>query len=357
MATKDIKTGEFLFSEQSFVWSPTSAVEAAGELKHQTFCSECGRFFTSKLILAKTDSLSPCLCPSVPFPVPINISCLPCGAVYCSEVCKTHASVSHHSILCATTRGTNSLLGHQSCAAKIIAKVVIDLLESSVSHSTLEATVVEIEASMDRVTGQFYKPAYTRVIHSFRGGKVMPDSLFESAFRRSYFDGHLREGFEQLRQITFPSYGQLFLDTCITEQFYDNLMGLFMCNNQSVRIESDDVELFLEGTALYEMYSKSNHACVADFVNQPLTSIGGGVVGSSLSESTEENYERVGVNVFAAHDISSGAEIHGCYLKAGTGIHMSKKERSAELAQYLFICDCQLCADQKGEDEEETGDY
>ncbi len=110
----------------------------------------------------------------------------------------------------------------------------------------------------------------------------------------------------------------------------------------------------ISGTALYSIYSKGNHACIPDIENRALTSIKGGISTKEELE-VESSYERVGTNVFAAHDMKKGDEVHTCYLHGGSGEHISKKERTSQLTQYLFKCDCQLCQSQQ--ESESSGDY
>jgi hypothetical protein len=45
-------------------------------------------------------------------------------------------------------------------------------------------------------------------------------------------------------------YGELFNTLCLTESFYDSVRGIFLCNNQSVRIEKDG--MILEGKSLID---------------------------------------------------------------------------------------------------------
>jgi hypothetical protein len=360
-AIKDIKKGDFLYSEVPFVWSREvsnggSSDEAQSKITDVT-CSQCGCFYENK------------------------VSCLECNVIYCSEKCKLIAYQTHHSILCCSTGNQtggpnfNEAIGHYGCILKIIAKIIIDLNTTSQLLSVNAATEIEIEAYMKNVIGQFFCPPYTRAIHSFRGGKEMPENLFQNMFQSSYFESHLRKSYEKLKK-KFPikKYGQTFFDVCLSERFYDSLRGMSLCNNMSVSIIKDD--MIMTGSAMYEIYSKGNHSCISDISNlalmsTPLIPIPGdessrsgsngssgssGNSGSSTKLDSELLYERVGVNVFAAHDITKGSEIHTCYLHGGSGEHISKKERTSQLTQYLFKCDCQLCKDEL-DPESEGSDY
>jgi len=163
----------------------------------------------------------------------------------------------------------------------MIARILIDLRRTAVEGSAFLATKAEVQASMQRVAGQFFAPRYTRALHAFRGGREVPEGMFLDLFQRSYFDGHLAAKYRLMR-CAFPAsiHGQVFVDTCLTETFFDELMGIFMCNNQCVRVEGLGGHV-LVGTSLHETYSKMNHSCTPNIRNIALmTHAGGGGDGA-----------------------------------------------------------------------------
>ena len=146
-------------------------------------CLHCGYFFETGM--------------------PKTTSCDTCNAIYCSDACKINANSEYHSILCnhsyEETNGIqyNAPIGHYGCALKIISRIIIDIIATSKLKVVQSATKEEIEFSMSNIVGTFYRPPFTRAIHSFRGGKDLPDSMFESMFQSSYFDSYLRKYYNE----------------------------------------------------------------------------------------------------------------------------------------------------------------
>jgi len=271
VAQRDISAGEHLFSEEPFVWAREEgeahglSKEQVAELTDKT-CTECGRFYT--------------------MPKQPELQCQQCHVQYCSAKCKGAAYATHHSILCMqhVNAGFVVPFGHDACSYKIIAKILIDLRHTAAAGSILLATREEVEASMRRVVGQFFAPRFTRALHAFRGGRDVPEALFLDMFQQGYFDGHLAGKYNTMR-CAFPAsvYGNVFVETCLTESFFDHLMGIFMCNNQHVRVEGkgSNAGHVLVGTSLHETYSKMNHSCTPNIRNIALmTQLGGGGDGS-----------------------------------------------------------------------------
>ena len=317
VAQRNIAAGEHLFTETAFVWArdSISGDENVQAALTAVTCEECGVFNTS------------CECES-------------CGARYCSDACRNEAYATHHLVLCSKNKAGNGAFmqqggGHSTCALKVIAKIILDLQKRLQTISILHATKEEVESSMLQVVGYFFKPAFTKAIHAFRGGKTLSDDMFEAMFQASYFDGYLRDKFNSMQSM-FPVevYGRVFVDTCLSEVFYDSLMGMFLVNNQRVCIEHEGHTL--TGTALYYTYCKTNHSCIPNMVVGPIAE--NALIGTSFT--------KVGIRVTARTNIAMGDEIKNCYLSQGSGRGLTLHQRRTELSQYLFECECTLCEEE-----------
>jgi hypothetical protein len=272
------------------------------------------------------------------------------------------------------------LTAHMSCAVKLVAKILIDAEahRDVASTTSMASTAAALDASVERVMGQFAQPLFTHSIHAFRGGREMPESLFADMFLSNYFDGYLLEGYEAtctLLAATGVSGGAV--PSFFTHAFYDGVMGMLLTNCQSVLLEQggqgrrDGVGegegegegplMQVKGTALYALYSKANHACVGDWTNRPLVcrEVASREVegeGEGDGEGEGNVYERVGVNIYAGRDIACGDEVMNCYFAEGSGMGLSKSQRREKLLQYRFLCECRMCLDEASSDSDSDSD-
>jgi hypothetical protein len=322
LAARNLTKGEHLFSEIPLVWGRDMKVDKTKKVTSRT-CAECGRFLVGEPTVCGNDG---------------------CIEVYCGEKCQERAFNSHHSILCCQDLGV--LTAHQICAVKILAKVLLDTVKET-GKPMAEIALVEIEDAFRSILGEIERLPFTRGIHYCRGGRPMPDEMFESMFEKTYFDGHLHGAYTAIRDIFVTAIGGdggKFTEY-FTEKFFDELMGMFLNNCQSVSIRSKvpgDEDLEVKGSALFTLYSKSNHACLPDWTNEPLV-----VMGDDQEESGDPaEYERVGVNLFISRDMKKGEEINNCYFQEGSGEGMTKSQRQKKLAQYLFKCECVMCLEE-----------
>ena len=321
VSKRNILKGELLFKEKPFVWARDANLDDCGA--KACSCAECGLFYT------KSDG-SPVKCD--------------CGVSYCGDKCMEEAATAHHSVLCGhIDQVEETFTAHMSCALKICSKILIDATANMDMVDILSLTKEMLDASMGRVLGQFNRPRFTRCIHAFRGGKDMPEALFNSMFLSGYFEGYLLESFNAIQLILAAAgYGHA-ADHFFTTTFYDEVMGMLLTNCQSVLVEQSDGrgQRKVTGSALYALYSKANHACEGDWENRPFVNRHGRGV--------------VGVNAYANKDIAVETEIMNCYFKEGSGRGLAKSERRKQLQQYRFVCECTMCTEEESSDD--SSDY
>lgn len=318
IANERVPKGELLFSELPFCWSLTDG----GTSSSLSICAECG-----VKIIDGVDTV-PC----------DNCSMNSCHDEYCCGVCKDEAWKLHHELLCGTQsiaipmQGDQKNTGHQYLARKLLSMIILHAMRQHNKSGVAYLSKEELHASFDSLLSDVEKMKYTRCIHLHRGGQIMSDNMFKDLFESAYFDSHLRDSFETLRDI-FLKLGACdsFLEF-FDETFYDELMGMLLNNCQDVLLTNTGRGM-VRGSALYKLYSKSNHACEASFENRALR--------------TDAGLEKVGVNLFASRDIEMDEEILNCYLSQGTGLSIPKKERMKALAHYQFQCRCTMCQDEE----------
>ncbi len=337
VANDAMKDGELMFSELPFVWCESIQHNDKG-IKGLMSCTECGRF------CIEGDK---------------GFECELCSAHYCSSSCKQTAFNSHHQVLCKTAnvsileyeKQTPMISGYLGCAAKVIAMIILDALplKESDSSSVCDINEIEMQMAVQRVIGGFALLPFTKAIHSFRGGRPMPDHMFTEMFQTNYFEGYLNSAYITLTTIIFTleSYpaDSAFRRICLSTPFFDSLMGMFLTNNQCVDISQIGNERHLLGTALYSKYAMANHSCISNWSRSPY------IIQSADSVGSEESYERVGNVMYAKGVLSAGEEIFNCYLAQPTG--MLKRDRRKALNQYLFVCQCQTC---EGEESLSSGE-
>lgn len=301
--------------------------------------------------------------------------------------------------------GSGSLLaGHLLCAAKLLATIqvraAVEWQERKNAVSEAAASMgayggedvsadVAVAAAVKAVVGHWDRPLWTRCMHASRTGNIPDDDdvMFHELLRPAYFAGGLQWALNILRMEVFTDprnaasrpclEGQVetydsFMSMCLNQDgsFFDGLMGIFLTNNQSVRIvdESGGVNGSVEsgkvmvGTALYACYAMMNHSCEPSIRNEPHTVVIGQGLGGESSDSggaggAIERVEVVGVKVSAGVDIAEGSEICNFYI----GTHQpagkseddpiaaaakARRRRRAELKQYLFTCRCSLCGEE-----------
>jgi hypothetical protein len=316
--------------------------------------------------------------------------------------------------------GSGSLLaGHLLCAAKLLAMIqaraAVEWQEQrKVAGSEAAASVgvddggedlsvdasanLAVAAAMEAVVGHWDRPLWTRCMHASRTGNVPDenDTMFHEMLRPAYFAGGLQWALDILRTEVFndprnaacshpSSEGEVqtydsFMSTCLNQDgsFFDGLMGIFLTNNQSVRI-ADEIDgadgsagggKVMVGTALYACYAMMNHSCEPSIRNEPHAvvigsqELDGECSGSGAAGATSEKAAVVGVNVSAGVDIAEGSEICNFYIgthqpasKSGgvdpvAAANKARRRRRAELKQYLFTCRCSLC----GEESDDSDD-
>ena len=318
LANTKISKGELLFNEVPFVWS----IKDGGTSSGMNICAECGVKIINEVGATACN----------------NSSENSCHDEYCGKTCEEKAWKVHHALLCGTMsiplpmEGNKENTGHQYIARKLVSMILLHALEMSERKANIgDLTSEELQAAFLTLLGDVELMKFTRCIHIHRGGKIMSDILFEEMFEASYFDGHLRESFETLRNIFVAAGAGAGFQAFFTETFYDEMMGMLMNNCQDVLLTNTGRGV-VNGSALYKLYSKSNHACEATFENRSL--------------HTEAGLEKVGVSLWATKDLEENEEIHNCYLSQGSGISIPKKERQKALAHYQFECLCSLCLEE-----------
>ena len=218
--------------------------------------------------------------------------------------------------------------GHLGCALKLLAMI-------RQCTGTPDSTLVQVQDAVHAVLGQWsLQHLFTFCMHCFRTNTLGdPDcSMFHEMLRPAYFDGHLRQAHSTLLEIfTLESCGSSFVDECLSEQFFDSLMGMLLTNNQTIRQGT------VEGTGLYALFAMANHSCCeANMQTEPLTHADACAV-------------RVGNRVRAVLPIDAGGEVFNCYLG---DVNVSKGDRQEELRQYCFKCGCRLCVEQDTDSDE-----
>lgn len=190
---------------------------------------------------------------------------------------------------------------------------------------------------------------YCRTEHAARSGisavTLASEDLFLTLIAPAFYDSYLAGPMEIFKEVftTSPIWDNVkntfscnlaknFLDSGIFEPLYfRNIMGIFVTNNlqiMSTHTGENNIELVLNGTGIYSTYSKMNHACICNTTN------GGG-------------FEQAKVIVSALKDIEIGEEITTSYLHCLNPNEISRKKRCTALSQYLFVCECILCEEQK----------
>jgi hypothetical protein len=182
------------------------------------------------------------------------------------------------------------------------------------------------------ITGSWNRPRWTKSMHSFRRGKISDvddNDMFETLIQPAYFDSQLRPYLNILKRVFVDRSPGDFEATCLSANFFDSLMGMFMTNNQMVHICHAPSTMVLEGTALYTTYCMLNHSCRPSIHNDPFL--------------LEDGSEGVGVNVFASSALKQNEEIFTSYLHSAG---RSRRERKKKLSSYLFECssDCPMCS-------------
>lgn len=318
LANTKITKGELLFNELPFVWS----IRDGGTNSGINLCAECG----VKII----DEAGAVICD--------NHSENSCHDEYCGATCKEKAWRVHHALLCGTLsipvhmQGDQENMGHQYVARKLVAMILLEAMRDSEKVDRIgDLTSEELETSFLSLLGDVERMKFTKCIHCHRGGKILSEAMFEEMFEAAYFDGHLRESFETLRNIFTKAGAGDGFTSFFTETFYDEMMGMLMNNCQDVLLTNTGRGT-VNGSALYKLYSKSNHACEPTFENRALC--------------TEMGLEKVGVSLYAAKNHEKDEEILNCYLSQGSGVSIPKKERHKALAHYQFECKCPMCLEE-----------
>lgn len=365
-----VKKGEYLWSEMPFVWSrqySNNTAQEAATIRECT-CEFCGVYMNANDPRVHCNSL------------------VECSTVFCSTECAKMASDRYHKILCGKG-GPGSALstllslsedGHLGCAVKVMATLLQQLRD--LEPPSLDS-VEQVRALIKSYLGHFHQPMYTECIHSFRGGRPMPEELWRTMFHEAYFDSHLRPALEILRSEVFPlaEVGSAFYAVCLEDgDFFERIMGMFLTNNQFVQQQlghddSDNSSLILRGSALYSVFAMGNHSCQhATFATGPyyrrstlsgapdiharVPATGEDVEAACASASASVSPRVVGITVSATKDMQAGEEIFNNYLSAEeTGL--AKSGRRAALAQYLFICDCDRCEAEDSSDDDDDDDY
>ena len=191
----------------------------------------------------------------------------------------------------------------------------------------------------------------------------------ERFVRQAMFDGHLAASLAGLSELFASCPYPLpddFASSCLSDDFFDSLLGLFLTNCQSVEIPSRQggglENAALTGVALYKVYCTMNHSCSPNIRNEPLTRSDdegeGGGEGEGEGGQGMRGCEVVGVNVFSAEDIAKGNEIFNTYLTTSP-LEMTKKQRKKKMLQYLFECGdgCTLCGNDDVVEAESDSDY
>ena len=382
LATTNLSSSTQLFVEQAVVFH-----RANFNLDHVS-CDCCGKWLLSereqlKFALKRMvgvkeppNNILQQLDPTLPNIIPQT--CEGCHLRWCSDECRESSHADGHQYLCKQLSGSGKLrkfladystttertfpsAAHFGCAARVLAKVAMHtcpetgsshLKEHSPSQVDLENKVsfdaAALQETMNEIMGSFFQASFTESLHATRTSSVTSmseNSMFVEHLQPAYRTAYLESGLK-LFQETFEPLGTTFRDTLLSDNAFDTLMGIFATNNFAVEFVSPLARLItfspvwfkslkvqefptIRGTACFKHYAILNHSCDKNT--------------TATCNNTKTGALTISVSTTKA--IHEGEEVYNCYLPSPN--EMSYKERQCDLCQYMFHCQCSLCAQQK----------
>eukprot|EP00026_Physarum_polycephalum_P008497 Phypoly_transcript_08585.p1 GENE.Phypoly_transcript_08585~~Phypoly_transcript_08585.p1 ORF type:complete len:482 (+),score=27.99 Phypoly_transcript_08585:45-1490(+) len=334
-ATKDFKTGDVIFQEDSL------AIALDPECPDNITCTHCMRFVEDvdaqidrcKLKLNDEDRGNLRKCEIYkPF------HCPDCGTVYCSSDCFNTAKNLYHTKLCVSPSKTEHPLnvyknlpmvkeGPTSTTFMLVARILAFIATNLATLHQSNPVLQGLE--MDSLFGPlqlFQRESLMKLQPSYDGSNL---ALLHS---------HLSQPLHLLKDAFFSGYTSLqgFIDNVITEQLFDELLGLVSLNNTTayvlppifyqLKIRQPEVaHARAHGICLFTIHSCINHSCSPNAENR---------------STKEDRVTNAKVVLRALKPIKQGEELLITYIDET----QSKANRQQELkAKYGFTCNCSRC--------------
>lgn len=281
---------------------------------------------------------------------PIPMGC-ECGLMVCSSACHSLALRNGHQWLCAGYAHGAIIdkltaldkRGHHTLALILLCKTAQEVYSAPLDQC-------------DRILADCLKDThvedYCHVTHALRSGNMsVHPELFDSFIAPAYFE-HIAASHALLLDYMSSDLIKALWANCedghakrsrflasewLNEIGFRRILGTFLVNN--LQIDSDGVV----GTGLYRTFAKMNHSCAnnAHTVTRLVPATVSDVDVAEVSDNCAE------VAVYALRDIQPGEEITVSYLHVPDPRSLTRRERKAYLLQYLFVCQCELCMEQK----------
>ena len=419
LACSNLTPSTRIFTEQAISFHRSNV-----DLDHVT-CDCCGQWLLSereqlelavRITSSSSSSSSPSLPPNGIFEfldstLSTNVvpqKCDGCHLRWCSVACYEASVSDGHQYLCAhlsrggklreflaeysTTKRVFPSTAHFGAAARILAKVAmksstctstLQQLSSTIKQSTIKpsttkqsttntATSAEaindataLQKNMKQLMGSFSQASFTDSLHATRtlsSTSMSNNTMFTEHIQPAYRTAYLESCLQILRE-AFAPLGEIFCQTMLSFDSFDQLIGIFATNNFGVEFVSPLVQKFQQietlfmhsswlsnliqhehfpnvgGTACFQHYALLNHSCDKNTM--------------ATCDNTKQGGLTISVETTKA--INSGDEIFNCYLSQPQ--EMNVKERQASLCKYLFKCQCSLCVQQRlecGDDSESS---
>ncbi|KAG8240415.1 hypothetical protein J437_LFUL003129 [Ladona fulva] len=358
LASRDIKAGEVIMQERPIVCCQFSWNAAYNYLA----CDYCMRSLEStednvRRLTCKADLV-------LPFPECCPTSkdrqtkCPACGIQYCSEDCKQEAWKRYHMTLCTGTQGQNP--SHPL--------VVLNEAWKQMHYPPETTSIILLARIIAMVRQAEDKAAVVNTFMQFCHRTVNEEQEIAHKLLGDQFSGQL----EVLRELTSKAVYSDEVQHWLTPQGFQSLIALVGTNGQGVG--TSPLAQWVNNVSNLELSPDQRKAIdlFIDGVYEELENVAGGfldaegsglyVLQSACNHDCEPNAEQtfpLGDSTLvlkAKRDISQGEEICVSYLDE-CALSRSRHSRSKILKEnYLFICHCNKCLSQAGDDSETSED-
>lgn len=358
-AREDIEEGTVLFTEL-----PLVGIQHGDNHRHVLACSQCFRHCGSlrsqilRLLEHDADVHIPAELPhddvrSCPDPFPCRMKC---GVTFCSAPCEQLGWTSWHSLLC--TRGSSD-----ATALREFTDHALETNEAFQEAARLCALVALRYEENGRVWEQAWEPVRRFEQPLWWEGVAVPQTM------NSAEELQVRQ---DMRTVLVESWSLLRGAICVGSRaswaedlplfadggnLFGRIMGLLERNNTSILVRSPVEEYFLHVDSLPDSEDKTQVMALLDSLGErySLPCEGMGVFplqavlnhecvpNTSFLKRDEDIDGRVVLS--AIRSIKAGEELVHSYIEEGLPL----EERTEQLRDYGFICDCRLCVKERSD--------
>lgn len=331
-ATKDFKVGDVIFQEDAFFFALDP------ECQKSSVCEYCMKFVEdvpnqikrSGLKLNQNEQTA-----VLKHETPKAIKCPQCDAVFCSENCFNKAKNLYHKKLCVSSSKKDhplnlykSMTSGPTSTTFTLAAMILGIVANNLDKAIMNGASIP-DLSIDSLFGD------VRFVQ--RASLMRTQPVFNGS-NLATLQSHLSEPLKLLKSAFFqyPPNMMKEVDSIITEQLFDDILGLVSMNNTTAyvlppfifslnRAEKEVAHVRAHGMCLFLIHSCINHSCSPNVENRSL-----------LNDKTTN----AKVIIRAIKPIKKGEELQFTYIDEKQKTSARKDEL---LSKYGFTCNCPRC--------------